>query len=575
MRPFCVLKLTPDGSTVLLREGVIVDGKVVNDYPSGRYLPFKMHYSVKGRYHYYSFPLTRDDIEYMNTTLFSRYTISNVKRAFDTLRIRFADSTSARRMGFKTLDDLMSEPTLTEADVTCAVTPYRHQLLGASYIISQKQAFLNWETGTGKTLAALLAFDYLRRNGKTKKLLVVCPNTLVENWAQKMREYYPDWDAPIILTRYDVPTRIAKMYEAVAQDAPVMMITNYDTFSRMRDGIRPSKPFVFDMIIYDESHFLRNSSARTINIMRSLRSEYAVLLTGTPTDGRFEDYFYQFRKIEHAKPFYVKTRNDFTRTYTEVDYYRHGLAVYRYVNVFHLMRYVNHHTFELRKEQCVDLPEKVYNKITLSLHPEHRQFYEKFVKSLTVTKPDGEDYITNILKLFLYARMIVSGSLHEGANVKKDWLLDNLYENEKYVIFAVFRDTIWKLYDTLRREGYKVATLYGDTPEQKRMELVRDFNSTDELNILIVQPQVGGQGIDLIGSHICIFYDNDFSYVVRKQAEDRLHRVGQKRKVEIIDLVARDTIDEHLYRTIQRKQDFVEAIRATDDFRKLLGGNEG
>lgn len=598
---------------LFFRKGRIINGKIEDaDYYFGEYIGYNKLEKKEAKD--YTFYVTVPDDSTINAIKNPDYGYSSfLRELFDFYTIYMLDRKTSHFFGFITYDDIR-ENYLLPLEHHSALIPFEHQIAGANFIIKNKKALLFWETGTGKSLAALLAFDYLYHNGEVKNALIVCPNSLVLNWLENhIKSAYPQFNFDIENMKQDavnvIPISDLSVNERITlltflQKAKgVIVITNYDTFSRMPDL---DASVSFDYVIFDESHFMKNNSNRTKRIRDFIDFKYCVMLTGTPIDGKYIDYFNQFKICEYKEPFYVDNYRTFEARYIVTNYWsRNSANRKRYVDVYKILRYINNNSFELRKEQCLDLPDKIYTTQPIKLYDEHMTEYNKFVSTLTLNIDDiqeqidtllakleytvdekdreaiieqlkaltgrkGKDYVASILPKILYARMLVSGVFYSGKNAKIDWLKENLHENEKYVIYCDFIHTVNRLYTELKEYNpeFLIERLYGYTSPEKRHEIVQKFNKTDEVNIIIANPKVGGIGIDLTAAHTCIFYENDLSYIVRKQAEDRLHRIGQNNKVEYIDLIAVGTIDNYVYELIMEKK------QVTDDIYRISSLNQ-
>lgn len=593
------------GDVLYVRKGRKLGGEYVGADFYADFYPFR-HALFKS---YYVHKLTDADKRYIEAEkpLDFGLILTPISRLFDLYTVFYHDEETCKRLGIKTPYDYLREYGENTIDTRSAVKPFPHQVAAANYIAQNPQAFLYWETGTGKTLAALLGYEQLYNMGKAQSLLIVCPNTLVLNWYQKILEYFPHYaQERILYYSYDsIETRLRTIRE-LCNTPNAICIVNYDTFSRTK--LERSKPLTPTMAIYDESQFLKNYSKRTMNVLRGVDAKRAVFLSGTPSDGKYEDYYFQFKIAKHGKPFGCSTKKEFEYTYT----YR---IKRKYMHTLHLTRYITNNAFTLMKEHCLSLPEKMYTVVPIVLHKEHMAFYKKIMNTLlldstrvqeelkriqihmqqtdnaellddlslqerALTERQGGKFIRSYVTSMLYCRMIVSGVLYNGNNAKMEWLLEYLHPNEKYVIFAMFRYTVGRIAELLRKNGYRVAKLCGITSPEERMKIVRAFNATDELDIVIVQPAVAGYGIDLVAANTAIFYENSYSYAERKQAEDRLHRIGQSKPVQYIDLVAQGTIDEFIYRTLADKRDVHDAVSMVTTLSELEtilqgGGNNG
>ncbi|MEO0132634.1 MAG: DEAD/DEAH box helicase [candidate division WOR-3 bacterium] len=596
--------------SLYLRKGRIVDGVIVDEdyYFSemlGGVLLEKRQYNGRT---YYVKKVDEDMLLFLENP--ERYYSYFVFQLFDHFEVYMYDEHTKAFFKFRTFDDIKHDY-FERFEYRAKYKPFEHQVVGANFIVNNKKALLFWETGTGKSLAALLAFDYLYTRGIVKNMLIVCPNSLVLNWYEKhLMDCFPFYNYAndsntnsnidvVVISGLPVNERI-RVLRGLCDKPNVIIITNYDTFSRMeRDRKGKIK---FDFVIFDESHYMKNNTNRTKNINALLSFDYCAMLTGTPIDGKYIDYYKQFAICGYQRPFFVGSITEFKREYMFQT--RYGVSYHR---TYKILRYINNSSFELRKEQCLELPEKLYTPLHIDLTPKHMEEYRRFVSTLTLnvdeintqieqiirkleedkdneelleqlkalTARRGKDYVTSVLPKILYARMLVAGVFYSGKNAKIEWLKENLHEDEKYVIYCSFTHTINRITSELIGD-FRVSRIYGAIDADKRHDIVRKFNSSDDINVIVANPKVGGIGIDLTAAHTCIFFDNDPSYIVRKQAEDRLHRIGQTNKVQYIDLIARKTIDEYIYNIIARKKRISDELFniTTSELKRILTGGE-
>jgi len=217
-----------------------------------------------------------------------------------------------------------------------------------------------------------------------------------------------------------------------------------------------------------------------------------------------------------------------------------------------------------RKEECLDLPEKVYMKRHVELTDEQKVAYQT-MKQQALMILNGELFSTmNVLTQLMRLQQVVAGSLRneEGETVilknnRVQAVLDLLEETSgKVVIFAIFQTDIQELEKAIAEkfgEG-AVASYYGKTPQDKRQVIIDKFQDPDsELRYFVSNPQTGGRGITLTGANNMIFYSNSYDLELRVQAEDRIHRIGQEYSCTYIDLVAKGTVDEQILKNLLNK----------------------
>ncbi len=401
----------------MIKNGEIVDVDYFNFYVATDYNNELIHEKSSKGYEFYYCNFNEFE-EYTKITDFEKLLYGRIgwslQSLFDNYKVYFYDDKTRERFNIRAYIDYVNEldNSYPDFDYTCNVKPFYHQIIGAKYILREKNALLFWETGTGKTLSSLLALDYLFRKGDIVNTLIVVPNSLVLNWYENhIKKYYPHYnyldvmqynttvneDNPTVvkINDFTIEERLALL--KTLSKGKFILITNYDTFSRIEHTDNLS--FKYDYVIFDECHMLKNQSKRTSRIHKILNFKYCAMLTGTPIDGKYIDYYNQFIIAKKDKPFYTLNRTDFVRRY----YRTYGYNAKSYSNVYLILRYISENSIELRKEQCFDLPEKIYSKINIQLDAVHMKKYNDFIQSLTLDVEDIHNKIAELTERLMFA----------------------------------------------------------------------------------------------------------------------------------------------------------------------------
>jgi len=228
------------------------------------------------------------------------------------------------------------------------------------------------------------------------------------------------------------------------------------------------------------------------------------------------------------------------------------------------------------KEDCLDLPEKVYTRREVELTPEQLKLYTQ-MKKLALAKLESGDLATtaSVLTQVMRLHQICCGFLQpdEGEiqplanNRLKELLAISEEVQGKAIIWASWTHDIQQIADALRdRFGPdSVATYYGGTPQDERQDIVTKFQDKDSpLRFFIGQPRTGGYGITLTAANTVVYYSNSYDLEIRLQSEDRAHRIGQTNKVTYIDLVSPGTIDEKILKALRQKIDIAGQVLGED-----------
>ena len=224
------------------------------------------------------------------------------------------------------------------------------------------------------------------------------------------------------------------------------------------------------------------------------------------------------------------------------------------------------------KEDCLDLPAKLYIRRDVPLTVEQAKLYKQ-MKKLALAKLENGDLATtaSVLTQIMRLQQICCGFLQpdEGEiqpldNNRIDELLNIIEETQgKAIIWASYTHDIKKIRETLS-EKYgeeSVACYYGETDQEERQNIVDNFQDPDNpLRFFVGQPRTGGYGITLTAANTVIYYSNSYDLEIRLQSEDRAHRIGQTNKVTYIDLVSPDTIDEKILIALKSKIDIAGQV---------------
>jgi SNF2 family DNA or RNA helicase len=240
------------------------------------------------------------------------------------------------------------------------------------------------------------------------------------------------------------------------------------------------------------------------------------------------------------------------------------------------------HSYRVRKEDCLDLPDKVYTKRDVALTPEQKRAYQQ-MKKLALARLDSGELSTtkNVLTQIMRLQQICCGNLtdddgeiHSLPSNRIKELMDLCEEVQgKAIIWATWTRDIRSIATALRdRYGVQaVSTLHGETPDSERPKIVENFQDRQsELRFLVGHPKTGGYGLTLTAASTVIYYSNSYDLELRVQSEDRAHRIGQTNKVTYVDLISPGTIDEKIVRSLRAKINVADQILGEEARKWLL-----
>lgn len=243
---------------------------------------------------------------------------------------------------------------------------------------------------------------------------------------------------------------------------------------------------------------------------------------------------------------------------------------------------LNRFATRITKDECLDLPEKIYMKRNVPLTKEQTTAYVQMQKLALARLESGELATTqSVLTQIMRLQQICCGHLQpdngpivEIKNNRLSELMDILDEvSGKVIIWATWTYDIHQIEAAIKKKfgPRSVASYYGGTEQDRRQEIVNEFQDPDsELRFFIGQPKTGGYGITLTAATTMVYYSNSYDLEIRLQSEDRAHRIGQKSNVTYIDLVSPNTIDEKILSALRDKIDIAGQVLGEDVKQWLL-----
>jgi len=434
-----------------------------------------------------------------------------------------------------------------------------HQEQGVRFLLENGSGLLAFEQGLGKTRVALESFRRLRLDGSVEKLVVICPNSLKRNWLEEVAKFTPE--LKVCLIQGSARERRAVLSQT---NDPVIVI-NYEAARSEMMSIRAFMGRVRSALVLDESHFVKNLRSLNAIAVRHLAplTRFRWLLSGTPVTNAPKDIYSQLSLVAGDGvfgPFAV-----FMAEYGDADrVLRRREALWKRIAPY---------IFRRTKEQCLDLPEKMFVDLYVSLPDWQRGLYDTIRDSIieSVRRMSKQEFaafaptaLTRVLRLAQVASNPVLALPDEkrlpGKVSELDRLLDDLVRanKRKVVVWSHYVRTIEMLAQRYARFGS--VALYGGTAAEERQEVVRKFQEDPNVRMLVGNPAAGGTGFTLTAASYCIYETLNWRYDLYAQSQDRLHRIGQTVPVTYIRLIAEDTIDEAIARTLARKAEMAQTI---------------
>ena len=430
------------------------------------------------------------------------------------------------------------------------------------------------DMGTGKSMMTIAITGTLEAEKDVKKMLVVCPKSIVGVWEDEFRKFADYRYALTVLDGTMEKKRSAFNYMQGA--ALQIIVVNYESCWRLESEITKWKP---DLIVCDESSKIKTPSASQSKALHRLgrQSKYNIILTGTPITGSPLDIFSQYKFLDDSifgTSFYL-----FRNRYAILGGYQNRMIVgYRHLD--ELVEKVHSIAFRIKIEDAVDLPPFIDETRAITLEPKAQSLYRMLEQDCYAELANGEVTARNVLTQLLRLAQCTGGFIRDDikseaqqvSGAKLDALEDIidtcLDEEKKVVVFARFVPEIEAIAAMLKKKKIGYAQIYGATTD--RADQVKKFQEDPDVKVFIGQLQTTGMGLTLTAANVAVFYSLDFSYANYEQSRARIHRIGQKQKCLYIHLVGKGTVDEKILNALKHKGDIAKIM--VDDWRSLLNG---
>tara|TARA_R100001377_G_scaffold23514_1_gene12699 strand:+ start:485 stop:1927 length:1443 start_codon:yes stop_codon:yes gene_type:complete len=471
--------------------------------------------------------------------------------------------------------------------------PYDHQLLALSKSWNKREYAYFMEMGTGKSKVLIDNIAILYDRGGINAAIIIAPKGVYRNWSEKeIPAHMPDHVEKQIAVWNPAPNKKQKkaltdLFE-VTPELKILVI-NVDAFSTKK-GVSFVEKFILSnsvLIAVDESTTIKNPKAqRTKSLLKlAINTKYRRILTGFPVTQSPLDLYSQSaflsKQLLGYDSFY-SFQNRYAKLFNRQMGQRTFRQVTGYQNLGELTTKLTDFSYRVLKKDCLDLPDKVYQKRDVLLTPEQKKIYKE-LKDYAMSELESRETVsvTTVLTQILRLHQVVCGFVKndngeevEIKNNRLDALLDILAEVQgKTIIWANYRYDIKRILKTLQDTvgADSVATYYGDTPDDERQEVIRKFQDPNSsLRYLISNVQTGGYGITLTEASNVIYYSNNYDLEKRLQSEDRAHRIGQTNKVTYIDLISKDTVDEKIVKALRNKLDLAQEVLGDEKWKDWI-----
>lgn len=444
--------------------------------------------------------------------------------------------------------------------------PFDHQKVTSEFLSTHSKAFCFNEAGTGKTSSVLWACDYLMNEKKIKRVLVICPLSIMTS----------AWKNDIYNTCVHRVPGVA--YGSAEQRKLIIdnpqyefVIINYDGVNIVKDAIKEAN---FDLIVIDEANAYKTvTTARWKTLAKLLQPETRLwMLTGTPASQSPVDAYGLARLVcpDRVPKFSSAWRDVVMKQITRFKWIpRTGSET----KVFNTLQ----PAIRFAKNDCLDLPDVMYQTRIVPLTKQVESFYNKLKKDFLIEAAGEEissvNAAVNMTKLLQISGGAVYTDEHKVVDFDISPRLKVLMETvdqtkQKVLVFVPYRHTIEIVAKNLNEHNVTTSIINGDVSAANRTRIIKEFQTADDPRVLVIQPQSASHGVTLTRADTVVFWSPVMSVEVYLQCVARIDRVGQKNKMTVVHLQG-SAIEKRMYDMLQGKVD--NHTKLVDLYREEIG----
>lgn len=430
--------------------------------------------------------------------------------------------------------------------------PMDHQVETASFLTMNRRSFCFNDPGTGKTLSALWAADYLMQRGEVRRVLILCPLSIMHS------AWMGDINSSIIHRSAIVAhhAQASRRIEMVQQNYEIV-ITNYEGLILIANEVKADGRF--DLVIVDEANAYKNPSTRRWKALASILTPetYLWMMTGTPASQSPVDAYGLAKLVNpnSVPKFFTAWR----------DKVMHKLTMFKWAPKPDASKTVHdalQPAIRFAKSQCLDLPPVITMTREVPMTPQQNKYYRMLKEQLmvraageTISAVNAGVAVNKLLQISCGAAYTDEREVVEFDAGPRLAVLEEVLEetNRKVIIFAMFRSSIDTIVTHLTKKGYNVGQIHGDVSASKRGQIINDFQNTPTVQVLVMQPQATAHGITLTAADTVVFYGPLMSVEMYTQCIARADRKGQDSdKVTVIHIES-SPIEKKMFKAMSTK----------------------
>lgn len=424
------------------------------------------------------------------------------------------------------------------------------------------------DMGLGKTLQ-IIAFLLSQKKSKS---IVVVPTSVIYNWMDEFEKFAPSIRVGLVHGSKSKRDKVLRDFKrdlgikVEEENLKEKYYEKYDvlltTYGTLKNDEKAYENLSFDYCIIDEAQNIKNPAAQATLSVKNIKSRCNIALTGTPIENNLMELWSIF---DFVMPGYLFTKERFREKFILDESNLSELK--SLITPFILRR--------LKEDVLSELPEKLEKKYLVEMKGKQKQLYSFYVKAIKnelnankSSEKSGKNkinlfaYLTKLREICLDPSMVVPDYKGEISKltVVKEIVKDASESGKKILLFSQFTSVLKKIEEDFKKEDISYLYLDGETSAKERVERVKKFNEDSNIKVFLISLKAGGVGINLTSASVVIHFDPWWNPAVEDQATDRAHRFGQENKVEVIKLVAKDTIEEKIVLMQEDKRELIQSL---------------
>lgn len=435
-------------------------------------------------------------------------------------------------------------------------SPFDHQRTTAEFLTLHPRCFVFNEAGTGKTSAAAWAADYLMKQGKVTRVLVVCPVSIMET----------AWRSDLFKT---VMHRTVAIAQGTKDQRRAVIAGGYEFVIINFDGVKVVAPELhaggFDLVIVDEANAVKSVQTERWRALAGLIKANTRLwmMTGTPAAQSPLDAYGLAKLVNpDAVPKYFGSFRDKVMI---------KASMYKWIprlDANDIVHSVLQPAIRFTKEECLDLPDMLYTTREVPLTAQQRKYYDAIRKQMMTIAAGAEITAVNAAAMLNKLLQISQGAAYTDDRDVVEFDISSRFNElcdvinqttNKVLVFVPFRHSLVMLHDALLKQGYTVDAIHGDVSPTKRADIIKTFQTEDNPRILLLVPQATAHGITLTRADQVVWWGPVASTEIYMQANSRAHRAGQTNKVTVTHLQG-SPVERRMYALLQNKIDLHQSL---------------